>query len=220
MLDAVLFDLDGTLADTIPLIVASFNAAIGPVTGRSYSLADVIARFGPPDTGMIRRELPDEAVWRDADEMYHAYYRKHHGKVVVFDGVPEMLAAVRATGLPVGLMTGKGRRSADITLAHLGWAVTFDAVVTGDEAEKPKPNPEPLIQVARMLGVDPRKCAYVGDSPADIKAGRAAGMKTIAAGWHAVYVEEVRALEPDYWGNHPRDVTDAVRRMMENGSRA
>ncbi|HSI37140.1 MAG: HAD family hydrolase [Phycisphaerae bacterium] len=211
MLDAVLFDLDGTLADTIPLIVASWNAAVGPITGLTYSLEDVISRFGPSDSGMIRRELPEEAVWRDADEMYHAYYRKHHGKVVVFDGVPEMLAAVRATGLPVGLMTGKGRRSADITLAHLGWAGTFDAIVTGDEAEKPKPNPEPLIQVARMLGVDPRKCAYVGDSPADVKAGRAAGMKTIAAGWHAVYAEKVRALRPEHWAEHPSEVVRIVQ---------
>jgi HAD superfamily hydrolase (TIGR01509 family) len=203
--DAILFDLDGTLADTIPLIVSSFNAAVAPHAGRQFSLAEVIARFGPPDTGMLRRELPEE-LWQNAIETYHAHYETHHADVEVFEGVPQMLAALRETRLPMGIMTGKGRRTADITLRQLGWENFFQAVITGDEAVRPKPAPDALLQVAQMLRAQPSRCLWVGDSPADMKAGKAAGMTTVAAGWHSVYAKKIRALNPDYWASHPNEV--------------
>jgi 2-phosphoglycolate phosphatase len=201
----VIFDLDGTLADTIPLIVSSWNAAVGPIAGRQFSLAEVIGRFGPSDTVMVQREVAADRA-AAAVEAYHAHYEARHHTVEVFDGVREMLADLGGAGVPMGVMTGKGRRTADITLRLLGWRELFPAVVTGDEAERPKPAPDGPLAVARMLGVEPARCAYVGDSPGDVKAGRTAGMATIAAGWHAVYREKVRALDPDHWADHPRDV--------------
>jgi HAD superfamily hydrolase (TIGR01509 family) len=203
--DAILFDLDGTLADTIPLIVSSFNAAVAPHAGRQFSLAEVISRFGPPDTGMLRRELPEE-LWAHAIETYHAHYEANHKDVEVFEGVPQMLAALRETRLPMGIMTGKGRRTADITLRHLGWQHLYQAVITGDEALRPKPAPDALLQVADLLHVKANRCLWIGDSPSDIKAGKAAGMTTVAAGWHSVYIDKIRALNPDHWANHPREV--------------
>ena len=207
--EAVIFDLDGTLADTIPLIVASFNAAVGPVAGKAFSQAEVIARFGPPDTLMLRKEVGDER-WADVTEVYHAHYEANHGGVVVFEGVREMLRALRDAGVPMGVMTGKGRRTADITLRALGWEAWFPAVITADEAVRAKPSPDGPLEVARMLGVEAGRCAFVGDAPADIKAGRAAGMTTIAAGWHAVYREKVRALRPDVWAERPGEVVEVV----------
>ncbi|HEY7117454.1 MAG TPA: HAD family hydrolase [Tepidisphaeraceae bacterium] len=207
--DAVIFDLDGTLADTIPLIVASWNAAVAPIAGRQFALAEVISRFGVPDTAMLQRELAREH-WPTAIEAYHAHYESNHATVVVFDGVPQMLSALRASGLPMGVMTGKGRRTADITLRSLGWESLFKAVITGDEAVKQKPAPDGPLEVARLLGAAPGRCAYVGDSPADMKAGRAAGMTTIAAAWHPVYLDRIRALSPDHWAEHPADVVRFV----------
>jgi HAD superfamily hydrolase (TIGR01509 family) len=201
--------LDGTLADTIPLIVAAFNAAVGPVKGKAFSQAEVIARFGPPDTGMLLKEV-GEARGAEVIEAYHAHYEANHGGVVVFEGVREMLRALGDAAVPMGVMTGNGRRTADITLRELGWEGLFGAVITGDEAVRPKPAPDGVLEVARMLGVEAGRCAYVGDSPSDMKAGRAAGMVTIAAGWHSVYREKVKALGPDVWAERPAEVVEAV----------
>src|SRR5437762_4880383 len=109
-IQAVIFDLDGTLADTFDLIVGAWNHAVGPHTGKRYSSADVISRFGIPDSQMIRRELAGDAG-DAAVESYHAYYEREHGAIVkAFDGIDKMLAALRERQMPLGLMTGKGRR--------------------------------------------------------------------------------------------------------------
>jgi pyrophosphatase PpaX len=204
--NAIIFDLDGTLADTFPLIVAAWNAAVTPHTGITYSDADVIARFGIPDPFMIRRDLPGDAG-EQADATYHAHYEREHATLVKpFAGVSEMLAELHRRRVPLGLMTGKGRRTARITVNALGWGDTFGAIVTGEDVKEQKPQPEGPLLAAKMLGVAAKECAFVGDSPADIGAGKAAGMLTVMAGWHPVYVDEVRKLEPDVWAESPRDL--------------
>ncbi len=202
---AVIFDLDGTLADTFPLIVKAWNAGVGPETGLTYSDAEVIARFGIPDPQMIRRELKGEAGER-ADAAYHAAYKKEHGIVKAFDGVDDMLAELNRRKVPTGLMTGKGKRSAIITLEALGWSKAFGSVITGEDVKVQKPDPQGLFAVAQSLGVEPAACAFVGDSPVDIGAGQNAGMVTVAAGWHPVYLDEIRAMKPDVWAESPMDV--------------
>jgi HAD superfamily hydrolase (TIGR01549 family) len=209
---AIIFDLDGTLADTFAMIVAAWNEAVSPLMHKTYSDAEVIARFGIPDAQMIRRELehlPREASDR-AVEVYHAYYAQNHHGVTCFAGIREMLAELCRRAVPLGVMTGKGRRSAGITLEALGLADTFAAVVTGDDVPRQKPDPAGPLEAARRLGVEPPACAFVGDSPADVGAGKAAGMITVAAGWHPVYVEEVRKLRPDVWAEIPADVVRLI----------
>jgi 2-phosphoglycolate phosphatase len=210
---AIIFDLDGTLADTFPLIVAAWNAAIAPHTGKTYSDADVISRFGIPDPQMIRRELQHKggAASEQAVELYHAHYEQRHREVVrPFDGITEMLEALRRRDVPLGLMTGKGRRSARITLECLGWTVLFDSVITGDDVSAQKPDPSGPLAVARALNVPPGEAAFVGDSPADIGAGQAAGMITVAAAWHPVYLDEIRRMRPDVWAETPAHVVQLI----------
>jgi 2-phosphoglycolate phosphatase len=206
---AIIFDLDGTLADTFPLIVSAWNAAVTPHTGRRYSPDEVIARFGVPDPQMIRRELSG-AAGEQAVETYHAHYADRHGIVTPFEGVNEMLAELRRRKVPLGLMTGKGRRSATITLDALGWTGTFDAVVTGDDVERQKPAPDGPLAAARMLDVQPARCAFAGDSPADIGAAQNAGMLCVAAAWHGHYADEIRAMNPDVWAETPADLLRLV----------
>ena len=207
---AIIFDLDGTLADTFPLIVSAWNAAITPHTGKTYSDEEVISRFGIPDPQMIRRELAG-AAGDQAVEVYHAHYQERHGEVVKpFEGVTEMLEELRRRRVPLGLMTGKGQRSAKITLESLGWSELFAAVVTGEDVERQKPDPDGPLAAAQMLKVEPASCAFVGDSPADIGAGKAAGMVAVAAGWHPVYLDEIRRMEPQVWASTPADVVRLV----------
>jgi pyrophosphatase PpaX len=108
------------------------------------------------------------------------------------------------------VMTGKGRRAATITLAALGWEAMFDAVVTGEDVVRQKPDPQGLLIVCERLGVPASDCVFVGDSPADIGAGKNAGMRTIVAGWHPVYLEQLRAMGFDYWAERPGDVVTLV----------
>ena len=209
---AVIFDMDGTLADTFALVVAAWNAALAAHAGREFAAEEVIARFGIPDPAMLRREVPEHLA-EEVIERYHRHYEAQHTPLArAFEGITDMLAAIKRRGLPTGVMTGKGRRAARITLAALGWESMFDAVVTGEDVARQKPDPEGLLIVAKQLGVHPRACVFVGDSPADIGAGKNAGMKTIVAGWHPVYLEQLRAMGFDYWAERPGDVVTLLGR--------
>jgi len=212
----VIFDLDGTLADTIPLICAAWNASVPMYTHRTYTDAEVIARFGIPDAAMIRREIPGRSA-EHAIQVYHEYYQQHHDRVKIFDGIQAMLTELARREVALGLMTGKSRHTADITLRALGWGDIFASVVTGDEVEHQKPHAEGPLKVARALRVEASHCAFVGDSPADIGAGRNAKMLTIAAAWASLYVDELRQLQPDAWAGHPREVVSLVTAALHQG---
>ena len=203
--EAVIFDLDGTLADTFPLIVAAWNAALGETLGREFSTEEVVSRFGIPDAAMLRRELNDhpEPVIEAALEKYFSHYESAHDMVQAFEGVPQMLQTLHERGVPLGVMTGKGRRPADISLRLLGWSKYFGSVVTGEDVTRQKPAPDGVLLAAQELKVASNRCAYVGDSPVDIGAGRAAGMFTIAAAWQTFYSERLREAQPDAWAESP-----------------
>lgn len=207
-LAAIIFDFDGTLADTFPLVIDSWNTAMRAAIGVTHPPEDVIARFGIPEVRMFQREFagrPD-AVWQKAMDNYLAAYEEGHEIVQPFEGIPEMLHRFREAGIPTGVMTSKGRHACDISLRRLGWDGAFASVVTGDEVAEQKPDPEGPLLVASELGVLPSRCAFVGDSAADIEAGRAAGMRTVAAAWHTVYTDALRAARPDHWARTPAEL--------------
>src|SRR5581483_5195890 len=130
---AAIFDLDGTLADTFDLVISSFSTACRSHLGRDLSPQEVISRFGPTEVQMLRRELPP-ALHDEAIDLFRRCYRENHARMVrVFAGIPEMLQTLRARGIPMAIMTGKGRDTADISLAELGWTSLFRSVITGDE---------------------------------------------------------------------------------------
>lgn len=209
---AVIFDFDGTLADTIPLIVASFNAACKMPLGRELSAEEVIARFGIPDAAMLRRELQNESqeTVTKAIENYFRCYEQQHSMVEIFPGINEMLQRLQQRRIPLGVMTGKGRLAAEISLRQLGWESVFGSTITGDDVGQQKPHPEGVLRAARELNVAPEGCIFVGDSPADIGAGKAAGMTTIAALWHNFYEDELRAAAPDYWATTTEELSQLL----------
>ena len=207
-LRAVIFDFDGTLLDTFPAIAAGWNAAMTPLFGRTYSDAEVVSHFGPPDEGMIALELAgySREVYEAAVERYFAAFEEAERGIAAFPGIVPLLDALTARGVPLGVMTGKGRRAADITFARLGWEARFVTLVTGDDVERAKPAPDGVLLAAREMGFAPQECAYVGDSPADIGAARAAGMTAIVAGWHGFFRAELEPLEPDFWAHSPGEL--------------
>lgn len=187
-IDALVFDLDGTLADTFGLLLAAFDAATRATRGRELTRAEMVAHFGPgagTEEAILRAlaertELPDDIL----DLFYRTYAAEHSAQVKLFPRLQETLEEARRRALALGLVTGKGRRSTAITLRELGVAEFFDAVATGDDAPAPKPDPRGLLTVLARLGVAPARALFVGDSVADIGAGQAAGTLVAAALWN------------------------------------
>ncbi len=207
-IDAIVFDFDGTLADTLPLITASWNVALRDFLPRPATVEDVVARFGPTEENMLRAYLRDHdaPTIDDAIECYFAHYRGAHELAQPFAGVSEMLHQTRARGYKCGLMTGKARRAAEITLELLGWQNEFEVIVTGDDIARTKPDPEGIQKALQVLAVRPERAIYVGDMDFDIAAARAAGCHAFAAGWNAHDAASLRATKPDAWLDEPEDL--------------
>lgn len=192
------FDLDGTLGDTLPLIYRAFNAALRPAYGRELSEPEIRKLFGPPDNHILRRLLPGRAG-EEAFQRYREIYMRDHAKFAsAFEGIAEVIARVKEAGVRVGVVTGKSRETALFSLEQFGLLDAFAVVYGGDDVEKQKPDPEAVIKILRDLGHLPGDAGvFIGDSAADVIAGRSAGLKTIAVTWGSPDHDELFASQPD-----------------------
>lgn len=184
-IDAVLFDLDGTLIDSAPDLGA---AADKMRTDRGLSSLPITSyrhMAGAGARGMlgigfgITPEAPEFQALRE--EFFVNYESRMLLDTHVFDGVPQLLDALAERGMRWGVVTNKAARFTDPLTRSMPLFATAGAIVSGDTTLHAKPHPEPLFEAARRLGVDPVRCIYVGDDERDIVAGRAAGMRTVAA---------------------------------------
>ena len=183
--------MDGTLTDSIGLIVHCYQQTMQRFAGRTLTRDEIVPKIG--------RALPtlfaEERVG-DVDDMltfYRALYaQEHDGWVRLYDGVDEMLAGL--SGLPLAIVTSKSLQSARPALERFGLGEKMQVVITSDDTEKHKPDPEPLLLAATRLGIAPEKCAYLGDSIHDLHAARAAGMQALAALWGPSPPETLRPL--------------------------
>lgn len=214
---AVLFDLDGTLVDTYRLYVEAYRRALAPVLGRTPDAREVTAR--PP---AAERLFLAEWVGEERAEECHAGLRRHYADLHralcegPYEGVREMLAALRSAGYALGVVTGKGSAAWEITAREVGLP-PFDVVVTEEDAAEPKPHPGGLLSALATLGVAPSGALYVGDSPGDLEAGRRAGTRVGAALWpktdpadRADFLARIRPHRPDWLFERPSDVTRAL----------
>jgi phosphoglycolate phosphatase len=183
--DAVLFDLDGTLADSAGDLAAALNRVRADRGLPAVDVALLRAHASSGARGLlaagmgITPEAPDYARLR---ESFLAHYAGCLAETTaLFAGVVELLAAIEARGLPWGIVTNKFAQFTQPVLAALALAHRAGAVVSGDTTPNPKPHPAPLLHAAHVLRVPPSRCVYVGDDLRDIVAGNAAGMPTIVA---------------------------------------
>lgn len=198
-LAAVLLDFDGTVADTMPLVVPALQQVFREFDGVDLTWAEVVARFGPPEEALLRQHLRNRSAWPRAVARYLELYRERHGRDVVRSPeLEQLLRDLRSRGVRLGVVTGKGRASARISLAALGMEGLFDAVITGDDVRRPKPDPEGVRLALARLGVAPGEAIFVGDTDADVAAGRAAGLVTVGAGWFAATGQPL-TLQPDHF---------------------
>ena len=193
---SVIFDVDGTILDSISLCVEAFRLAVEPVARRQFSDEEILSAFGPSDEGTIRVFVPDAVETCMEQFLYH--YRRLHPVMCPkpFDGMTDILAELQSRHIPIGLVTGKGPKSLAITLDELGLEHYFDAIETGSPIRANKP--ECLRNVLHKFGLSPHETVYIGDSPSDITACREVSVPIYAAAWaNTADVPKLQSLKPD-----------------------
>lgn len=215
-LRAVLFDFDGTLVDTTELIYQSMRHAAGEVLGRGFSRETLLANVGQPlpyQMELLAGGDPDLAA--TLVEIYSTHNATHHDRYVgEFPGVSDALERLRGAGLRLAVVTSKRHRSVEMALASFpALRRAVDCFVTMESTADHKPHPAPLFKGLELLGgISTDEAAYVGDSPFDVQAAKAAGLTSIAVSWGAFTAETLRDADPDHL---VEDLGDAVDLLLE-----
>ena len=187
----VLFDLDGTLIDSGPIILASMQHAVRTVLDREIAYEELAATVGGQGLVAQMAQLEPGRV----DELVEVY-REHndplHETLEAFDGMIDVLPRLRAEGRRLGIVTAKRHRTVALALrlAFPGLREHFDVVVAHEDTDRHKPDPDPVLAAVERLGAEPADAAYVGDSPFDIQAAKAAGAFAVAVAWGGIHSDE------------------------------
>jgi pyrophosphatase PpaX len=202
--EAILFDFDGTLADTIDLIVASFRFATRAVLGKPLPDEVVLKNLGRP-LGEYLEKLAPPGRAEELIAVYRRHNMENHDRLIrEYPHVRETVEELSRRGYRLGVVTSKGRELAAKGMAALGFGGLFAPVVALEDTTRHKPDPEPIGHALTKLHTTRRRAAYVGDSPWDIVAGRAAGVVTVAVTWGGFSRPDLEAADPD------RIVTDPL----------
>jgi len=203
----VLFDLDGTVVDSGAIILASMRHATQEVLGRDYSDEELMQTVGGPGLEAQMRALAPDQVDRLVN-VYRAHNEPLHDSLEACAGMEDVLVRLHEEGRRLGIVTAKRRATVELAFANVPLGHLFQAVVGGDETERHKPDPEPLLLGAERLGADPAATAYVGDSPFDVRAAKAAGMFAVAVTWGRIH--DRARLETE----QPDAVVDAAEELL------
>lgn len=223
---AILWDLDGTLADTVPLILAAYRHTMEGFRGERLPDELWLEHVGRPLRDTLRHFARDDDEAAAMRERYVGFQREAHDRMVrPFPGVVELVTRLRERDVPMAIVTSKAREMAERTRRVCGLDDSLPLMITADDVERGKPHPEPVERALAGLvegasgrdgtpgddGADGRKggtgrggvppgrasVLFVGDSPHDIVAGRAASVRTLAVSWGAAPEERLRGADPD-----------------------
>ena len=210
-LRAIIFDMDGTLVSSRPLMHHCIGEISQKYTGRGLTLEEVVAKFGPPICTIIR-SITAHLTKGEQDQAVEDYYDCHRNnvssKVVVFPGIGRLLERIRASGRRLALVTGVERAVMEPTLDAFGLQAYFDERITVDDVRNIKPDPEGILLALARIGADPKRSIYIGDAPADIVAGRRAGVFTGAALWSPQTGGDPSRENPDFQFRSVRQLSD------------
>ena len=207
---AVLFDLDGTLIDTLGLILESFRQGALDVLGREVSGDQVRSLIGIPLIEQARSLAPSHV-----EELMAAYRHRnvelHDSMIRYFEGTREMLEALKAEGRRLAVVTSKRNGPALEGLASFDLQGYFEFISGLEETEKHKPDPEPLLVAARRLGLPITECIYVGDSIYDMRAAKAAGATAVGVLWGVATCEELLEAGAEHLASSPHELPAVLR---------
>jgi len=198
---AIIFDFDGTLADTLPLEFHCFRQIFGKyVSEHQYHLTDgqIVAMFGPTEVEMLQQHVPAEHVSDAIEEFLALYDQLHTTYVKPYPEIDEMLRQLHSRGVKMGVFTGKGRLTYNISVHKLGFAELLPVSITGDEVTQRKPHPEGIWSALKALNVPAADAVMVGDSNGDLIAARDAGIPCVAVQWLGTPQTKHFNIQPDF----------------------
>jgi pyrophosphatase PpaX len=207
--DPVLLDLDGTVIDSVALIRESHRHAVRTVLGQELADERLVANVGRPLIEQMRAFSPERA--QELLDVYKEWNHAHTAELLLaYEGLEDALRTLRAAGVRLGVVTSKSHPTVD-----LAWRVLptleacFEVVVAAEDTHRHKPDPEPVRLALERLGAGANGACYVGDSPFDLRAGRAAGIATIAVTWGFFARDDLEAEDPDVIVETPGELVRA-----------
>ena len=196
-ISGVIFDVDGTLAQTNHLIFETFRFVTNKYLNKNYTDNEIIALFGPTEEDMLKEMM--NGSYDAAIKDYYQFYTEHHDELANgYPGIKEMLQFLYNSNIPLSIYTGKGRVSANITLNKLGVAKYFSMVVTGSDVEKHKPSREGVDFFIDKFKLKRDEVILIGDATADIYAARNAGIVGASVLWDSYGKDEVLKIGNDF----------------------
>lgn len=206
----VLFDLDGTLVDSGAMILSSFRHATRTVLEREIPDEELAALVGGMNIREQMQSLAPDRV-EELVRVYRAHNEPLHADLQAFPGVEDLLGDLSSQGRKLGIVTAKRRRTVDLAFAVLPIERFFDVVVTSGDTQRHKPHPDPVLLALERLNANGARAAFVGDSPFDVGAGKAAGTFTVGVSWGGLHPEE-RLVEAgaDVVVHKPEDLLDVL----------
>lgn len=198
-IDGVLFDLDGTFADTAQDLAFALNETLRHYGKAPLPFAQIRPVVSHGGVALIKLGfglIPDDADYPPRRAHLLQVYQDNIARETrLFDGMEQVINSLEAAGIPWGIVTNKPSWLTDPLMAALGMTERAGAIVSGDTCAHPKPHPAPVEHACRLIGVPPRHCVYIGDAKRDIDAGRAAGSPTVAALFGYLLPDE----DPAHW---------------------
>lgn len=212
MVNLIVWDLDGTLVNSLPTTIQAFSTGMEPFLGRLLTVEEFKSHMGASEEQMIRKIVGDEKAQACIKHVRKTMQRNMN-RITLFEGIAETLSHFKEK-LPMAIFTGRGHYGTQSILNHLQIGKHFDFIVTSDDVANHKPHPEGLFKICEQFKVDPINTVMIGDSPLDILAGKKAGVKTIACTWSSVLGERDKLIsaQPDYQAAHPLEIHSFIER--------
>jgi pyrophosphatase PpaX len=211
-IDAYLFDLDGTLIDSVHLILESYRHTLERHHRTAPPDEFWLKGIGKPLREQLREVTPDPDEIEAMVDTYRDYNLAHHDSLVrPFPGIHTVISGLKAAGAGLGIVTSKARKGLERGLFICGLDDLFEVRVAADDVSRHKPHPEPVQRALELLEVTADRAVFIGDSPHDMAAGRAAGVFTAAVLWGPFSQSDLEPHQPDYWLNKPSDIEDLHR---------
>lgn len=204
---AILFDLDGTLIDSIGLILSSYHHTLETHGFPPVSDAEWLAGVGTPLRVQLSRWASSPEQMDRLVETYRNHNLANHDAMVrPYPGIVPLVSRIRAAGYRTGIVTSKNQEGTRRGLRLAGLEEQMEVLVCADSVTNPKPHPEPVLLGMQLLGSTPEDTLFVGDSIHDLNSGRAAGARTGAVLWGPFDRSDLASGQPDYWLEQPEDL--------------